>query len=340
MEKQLDTTPFLAQAIAGNPAAREELERLVYKKTGSAKTARAKPKYGNFYQEHGVLAQWHCQKAEALIARYDAGDAEAAAALAGILQKGWGKLWRYVEDAPEPLSFDSWQIGKTQKGQGKKPLKISSLSGRRGRRDTMPPILSLAPAGRLPVQAAVSDSAAEDFVVFGQAALLLKKTIDWQEPFLASVFAAHGRAYREHKQGDDYAIALSGAQKNIAKALWRSIEEALGGIPSTLEEYFLTEEYRRNREKRYFFFKELLPDLPAEAIRTAAVGKKRLRRAMDAFAARLPEDAEITDGLKQTSLEAFLYALVTHAIARQYTAAARYALRGLEREDLRRQGDD
>jgi hypothetical protein len=72
---------------------------------------------------------------------------------------------------------------------------------------------------------------------------------------------------------------------------------------------------------------------------TETVGQKRLRRALDAFAARLPEDAEITDGLKQRALDAFLYAFAMAALAAEYRRAAAYALRGIECEKAGGRGE-
>jgi hypothetical protein len=69
---------------------------------------------------------------------------------------------------------------------------------------------------------------------------------------------------------------------------------------------------------------------PLAAMRNTVVEEKCLRRAIDGIAARLPEDAKITDAVRQTALDAVLYAFITRALAWQYQEAAGYALKYLE----------
>jgi hypothetical protein len=331
--RQLDTTPFLALALAGSLKARAEIDK-IYKKAPADLYKRAKkPKYEIFYKDRDVLTLWYCRRAEALIEAYDTG--ESGASLENIVEKCWGNIYHYVQNAPEPASFDSFQIDKARTGQkiGGRGIEISPHAGSVALRKPQAP----KEAGR-GARPSADGEAGEDFLIFGQAAVMLHKTINWQEPFLISIFSAYERAYEERNRPDaEPADFLSAKQKETAEELLKSVELRLGGLPASLDEYFQTEEYQSNKTGKYFFFHELLRDLPIAALRETPVGKKHLRRAVESLIARLPEDAEITDDLRRTALDAVLYALLMRAIAKQYAAAVQYALRGLEQKAPRRE---
>ena len=317
--KQLDITPFLALTLAGSPAARAEMDKIYAQGKIKPRSGSKKSKYECFYRERDVLACEYCRKAETLIAGCDDGKPEAEAVLEDILKKGWSNIWRYVQTAPEPLSFDSFCINKSLKQKRGQSVKRGA---------GLPPSGACQP--KRPARAG-SGEAGADFIVFGQAAALLKKAINWQEPFVQSAFNFYAQAYEDHKQpAPDPASFLSEKQKATAEELWQSVKKRLGGAPANLEEYFQTEEYRKNSAKKYFFYRELLDGLPVEAVKSAVVGKKHLRLAVDGIAARLPEDTEINDALRQTALDAVLYALIMRALVLQYEETAGYALKHLE----------
>ncbi|QDR81383.1 hypothetical protein [Sporomusa termitida] len=320
----LDLVPFMAKGIAQKAAARSELDA-VYADRGIHIERASSPKvqvYNRYYRESDILTELYCQKATDFIFtalnEHDAGQADkpALTALEQMLKKCWWRIYTYVKASGPEVRFESFWQKLMAKAAAPTQCELRNLPA-------WPPVGQ--PHSRK--QKATTKYALDgDFPVFWFLTNLFEKTITEKGYYFQQHLEAHlNEQERMNKKPKRKPLILMEPQKKLAGALWQFISQKLKGIPTSLNEYFYTQEYKQNAQTS-LFKQENFGDLPVSAMKHVSVSRQELKRAIDLLVAGLPAETEVTDELKQSSLEYFKQILLVRACAVQYEKLRTFAL--------------
>jgi hypothetical protein len=318
----VDLVPFIAKGIAQNTTSRRELDAIYADGRISIERA-SSPKvqvYNRYYRESDILTELYCQKATDFIftalneVATGQADKPALTALEQLLKKCWWKIYTYVKTSGKEVRFESFWEKLMAKAAAPTLCELRNLP-------TWPPIGQ----PRFRRKDATAKNALDgDFPVFW-----------FLVNFFGKIFAERGRYFQQYLEAhlDEQERMnrnrkppfLTEPQKKLADELWQSIGQKLKGIPTTLNEYFYTQEYKQNAQTS-LFKQENFGDLPISAIKHVSVSRREIKSTIDLLAAGLPVGTEVTPELKQSALEYFKQILVVRSCAAQYEKMRTFAL--------------
>ncbi len=314
----LDLVPFLARAIARQPAARGELDAIFG--GGSIAIPKATspkmPVYNRYYRESDLQTELYCHKATDLVlAALQGGGPNnpALTALEQVLKKCWRPVYGYVkgvkgQDVPFAPLLD--QIVVTAAAPTECEL--------RNLPDWRPALLKKG--------AVMSKNTLDgEFPVFLFLVNSLGKSNVTQDRRFRECFEAHLKEQKRMHRNPKTTPILTEPQKKLAAALWQGIEQQLRGIPANINEYFYTREYERILRTSPWTY-DNFHGLPLSAIKHTPVSRQELKRAIERLAVMLPAATEVTDGLRQTALEYFKHIMLIRACATQHEQLRSFAL--------------
>ena len=326
-QANLDLVPFMARGIAQNKAARQELDK-IYNKSDiifdSAVTPRRR-NYSSYFRECDVLTELYCQKATDLIVtsfQENANGQKAAAAFEQLLKKCWRPIYTYVKTKDKEVPFESFWLLLMKKEPQVTAQEMRNLPA--------PPVLLDKRQRPLKPSIKKKDMLDGDFAIFWHLANAFGKTVTDQGTLFHSNYQTHLRA-QDKMIGIRPALVLTDRQKELAETLWQSIDQKLRGTPASLDEYFHTQEYTRTTAG-YLFKQENFSGLPFDALARVQVSRRELRRAIEAMAASLPDETQVTAEIKQAALDFFARTLLVRACAAEYDNLRTFALTEIRRE--------